>query len=70
MEIVKNKTANFLLLHVLMPIVLSLVVAYAYDKLKARSETKASTGETKSASQPSQKASEPTETEVTEPTEA
>lgn len=61
MEITKNKTADFVLVNVVLPIVLSLVVAYAYDKIKARNEAK-----TKSASKPPQVAPVATEDEVTQ----
>jgi len=55
MEITKNKAVNFFLVNVLIPVVLSLIVAYAYDKMKARNELK-----TKSASQPTKKVEETT----------
>jgi hypothetical protein len=60
MEITKNKTVSFILVNVALPVVLSLIVAYAFDKIKAKSEAKV-----KTASQPPQKVQETIEEEVT-----
>ncbi len=40
MELTKNKTMNFILVNVVLPVVLSLIVAFAFEKMRAKNETK------------------------------
>ena len=50
MDISKKEIGKFLLVNVVIPVVLSLIVAFAFDRIKAKSEAKA-----KLASQPPKK---------------